>query len=223
MTAQGLGQRTVAAALVERLRQDILAGDYPPGTQLRQDALAEAMGVSRIPVREALLQLEAERLVEIAPHRGAVVTALSAEEVDDVLGLRALLEPRLLTRSVPHLAEEDFRRLETIQGEFAEAIRKMDRARWGALNAQLHLAMYAKAGLPRSLAIVAGLLQTSERYTRIQLASEAAWQRAQAEHAELIALCRARKSRDAVALLRRHIATVRSELDAMIRSGAPKG
>lgn len=223
MAVQGLGMRTVTAALVDRLRQDILSGDYPPGAQLRQDAIAASAGVSRIPVREALLQLEAEGLVEIAPHRGAVVTALSVEEVDDVLALRALLEPRLLSRSIPHLVAEDFRALESIQGEFVEAIAKADRGRWGALNARLHLVLYAKAGLPRSLAIVSGLLQTSERYTRIQLASEAACERAQAEHEELIALSRARKTREAVALLRRHIATVRTELDAMIRAGVPKG
>ena len=65
-----LKHRTLSAAIVDQLRQSILDGTYPAGSQLRQDALGEAYGVSRIPVREALFQLEAEGLVRIVPQKG---------------------------------------------------------------------------------------------------------------------------------------------------------
>ena len=98
---KGLGHRTIAAAAADELRRRILDGSYPGGRPLRQDALAEEFRISRIPVREALLQLEAEGLVRILPHRGAIVSELSIEEIEDIFELRALLEPRLLRRPVP--------------------------------------------------------------------------------------------------------------------------
>ena len=219
-----LQTRTLSAAIADRLRQDILGGTHASGTQLRQDALAASYGVSRIPVREALFQLEAEGLVDMVPHRGAVVTSLSPDEVRDVLDLRRLLEVRLLGGSIPQLNTADFAEIDGIHAAFGEAITRQDRSRWGALNAALHLAMYRRAPMPRTLAVVQGLLQTSERYTRLQLTTEAAWQRATREHGQLIALCRSRDVAAACALLEAHISAVRADLDAMmIGTGAGSG
>jgi DNA-binding GntR family transcriptional regulator len=208
--------RTMSAAIAAQLRQSVLDGSYGGGAQLRQDALAAAFGVSRIPVREALLQLEAEGLVQIVPHKGAVVTGLSQAEVDDVFELRVLLEARLLRRSVPRLTEEDFAEIDGVQRAFEDAIRRRDTGRWGALNAELHMALYRRADLPRTLGLVANLLTASERYTRIQLATQAAWERAQAEHAELIERCRKGETEQACALLVAHIGTVHDDLAAIL-------
>jgi DNA-binding GntR family transcriptional regulator len=208
--------RTISSAVSTQLRDAVLSGAYPSGAQLRQDALAAQYGVSRIPVREALLQLEAEGLVQIVPHKGAVVTGLSKAEVDDVFGLRLLLEVRLLKQSAPLLTDEDLADLDRIQRAFGEAIRGKDAARWGVLNAELHTALYRRADLPRTSAIVANLLTASERYTRIQLAGKSAWQRAQAEHGELIELCRRKETGAACAMLERHIAAVHHDLAAMM-------
>jgi DNA-binding GntR family transcriptional regulator len=211
-----LKHRTISEAIGTQLRDAVLSGVYPSGAQLRQDALAATFGVSRIPVREALLQLEAEGLVEIVPHKGAMVTGLSKAEVDDVFGLRLLLEARLLRSSAPRLTVEDFDDLDRIQNAFGSAIQTGDAARWGALNAELHRALYRRADLPRTFAIVANLLTASERYTRIQLSGATAWRRAQAEHGELIALCRRGETDAACALLERHIGTVHEDLAAMM-------
>jgi DNA-binding GntR family transcriptional regulator len=211
-----LKHRTISAAITTQLRDAVLSGEQPSGSQLRQDALAAQFGVSRIPVREALLQLEAEGLVHIVPHKGAVVTGLSKAEVDDIFGLRGLLEVRLLRRSAPLLEAEDFSEIDSIQKAFAEAIRGRDAARWGTLNAELHMALYRRADLPRTITVVANLLTASERYTRIQLTGKAAWQRAQTEHGELIDLCRAHETEAACMLLERHIATVHLDLATMM-------
>ncbi|MCU0820182.1 MAG: GntR family transcriptional regulator [Beijerinckiaceae bacterium] len=211
--------RTLAGAIVERVRQEILSGEHAPGAQLRQDALAASYGVSRIPVREALLQLEAEGLVAIEPHRGAVVTPLSPEEINDVFALRRMLEPRLICSSIPELSADDLAGLDAIQGAFAAAIEAGDAGRWGRLNAELHLAMYARARQPRTLAIVASLLQISERYTRLQLATREAWERATREHAELIAFCRKREAEAAAKAVEAHIATVHADLAGIVGLG----
>src|SRR5262245_49947763 len=81
---KGLAHRTLAAATAEELRRRILTGSFPAGYQLRQDALASEFGISRIPLREALLQLEAEGLIKIIPHRGAVVSELSIAEIEEL-------------------------------------------------------------------------------------------------------------------------------------------
>jgi DNA-binding GntR family transcriptional regulator len=216
-----LKHRTLSAAIVERLRQSILDGSQPSGTQLRQDALAETYGVSRIPVREALFQLEAEGLVRIVPHKGAIVSELSLDEINDVFDLRVLLEPRLLAGSAPNFTDEDFETLDAIQAKFEGAIAARDISRWGVLNADFHMALYARARLPRTLSIVAGLLQTSDRYTRVQLSRPEAMERAQREHGELIGLCRSRRFVEAGAFLGRHIEVVRADLVRVLGRGAP--
>ncbi|MCZ8271898.1 MAG: GntR family transcriptional regulator [Beijerinckiaceae bacterium] len=222
-----IAHRTLSALIVDQLRQSILAGVHVAGTQLRQDALAETYNVSRIPVREALFQLEAEGLVRIAPHKGAVVSELSLEEINDVFDLRAILEPRLLAHSLPLLDSSDFDQLESIQTRFRNSIATRNIREWGEINAEFHLALYSRASQPRSQAIVAGLLQTSDRYTRLQLSNTAAMDAAEKEHAELIALCRARKGDEACRFLAQHIETVRQGLlrvidrGLMARQGAP--
>lgn len=210
--ATGLKHRTLSSAIAERLRQEILSGQHASGAQLRQDALAAAYEVSRIPVREALFQLEAEGLVRIEPHKGAVVTSQSLEEVNDVFDLRVELEGRLFRASIPALTAAQLARLDEIQAQFASAIAARDIAQWGVLNAELHAALYAGARLPRTAAIVAGLLQTSDRYTRMQLSTPAAMKRAEREHADLIRLTGKRDVNGACALLVRHIETVRKDL-----------
>jgi DNA-binding GntR family transcriptional regulator len=210
--------RTLSAAIAERLRQEILSRPHLSGTQLRQDALAIAYGVSRVPVREALFQLEAEGLVRIVPHKGAVVTDQSIEEINDVFDLRAMLEPRLFRLSIPGLTAQDFERIDGLREAFTAAIKAKDRGQRGVLNAELHLALYARAALPRTTSTVAGLLQTSDRYTRLQLSTPAAMKRAEREHAELVALSKVQNVDAACALLARHIDVVRCDLITLLNA-----
>ncbi|MGP9821744.1 GntR family transcriptional regulator [Salinarimonas sp. NSM] len=220
--ADPLGQRTIAARAAEALRRRILSGAYPGGFALRQDALAAELGASRIPIREALVQLEAEGLVTIKPHRGAVVCALSAAEADELFALRALLEPRLLARSAPLLAEADFAALDAILAEYGARMRAHDPSRWGMLNTALHLRLYTHAGQPRTAGIVATLLASTDRYTRIQLAhgngngNGDGLARAEEEHAALVDLCRAGEHAAACALLAEHIDGARRALLALL-------
>lgn len=215
--ASTLKHRTLSGALLEEIRQAILSGRYPAGSQLRQDALADTYGVSRIPIREVLFQLEAEGLVKIVPQKGAIVSDLSQAEIDDVFELRALLEPRLFRRSAPLLSEEDFQQLEQIHESYVRAIGGGEIDQYGKLNARLHIVLYQRANMPRTQQIVASLLQTSDRYTRVQLSSIDAMKRAMEEHAELIRLSRAGNFEAAALLLETHISAVRIDLLAVLK------
>lgn len=150
---------TVADAAADELRRRIMSGEYPEGFQLKQDALAVEMGISRIPIREALVQLEGEGLVKSVPHKGAVVSELSISEIAELFELRGLLEPRLLKKSVPKLTPADFDEMDGIIAEYRRELHAQHQARWGELNTRLHAILMSKADQPRTLAIVNSLLQ----------------------------------------------------------------
>ncbi|SAK93308.1 GntR family transcriptional regulator [Caballeronia hypogeia] len=210
---------TVAERAADELRRKIMSGDLPEGFQLRQDALAAEFGISRIPVREALVQLEGEGLVRIVPHKGAVVSELSIDEISELFMLRGLLEPLLLKKSAPKLTQADFAELDAILGEYKQELHAQHPNRWGELNTRLHDVLMSRADQPRTMAIVTSLLQQTDRYTRLQLSLSAqSCQRAEEEHGELVRLCSIGDVRGAASLLKRHIEHACKELEEFILS-----
>src|SRR5579872_6774040 len=101
-------RQSLSAAVVERLRDKILSGELREGEQLRQDAIAAEFQISRIPVREALSHLAAEGLINIVANRGAVVSALSPEEIMQMFETRAVLECYMLRCAIPNMTAKDF-------------------------------------------------------------------------------------------------------------------
>lgn len=213
-----LSYPTRAEAAANELRRRILTGDYEDGFQLRQDALATELGISRIPLREALVQLESEGLVKILPHKGAIVSELSTEDITELFALRTLLEPVLLRKSIPKLTKQDFEQLDAILKEYSEMLHTVQPGRWGELNTQLHQLLLSKADQPRTAAIVDTLLQQTDRYTRMQLSlSEEAREVAESEHTELVNLCRKGDVDASAQLLKRHIEHAGEYLNAFLR------
>jgi DNA-binding GntR family transcriptional regulator len=184
---------------------------------LRQDVLAEELGVSRIPVREALVQLEAEGLVKIHAHRGAVVTGLEVEAIEELFELRSLVEPRLLEKSALHLDTRDFKQLRKILREYSDEMRLSHVGKWGEMNTQLHSCLYRHANSPRMEALAAKLLQNTDRFTRMQLMYPDGRARAEKEHETIVSLCHSKKIRAASAALRDHILDAGRALADVVR------
>jgi DNA-binding GntR family transcriptional regulator len=207
---------TRAVACADAIRQRILDGSYAGGMQLRQDALAEELGVSRIPVREALVQLEAEGLIKIHPHRGAIVTEISAQEISELFEMRALLEPRLLELSAPNLSADDYTEIRAILKEYASELKGLHIDRWGALNTALHALLYRHAKRPRMEYTVQQLLAASDRYTRMQLYYTDGQERAEREHELIVDLCAQAQYTTAAELLRVHIVHSGEDLSRLI-------
>jgi len=195
-------RRTIAAEAAEILRQRILSGDLRAGQPIRQEQIAQEMGVSRIPLREALKQLEAEGFVTIAPHKGAVVSTLSAEEAEELFALRLQLEAWLLREAIPRMREADFAHLDAI---IDESRAPDNLARWGELNWQFHEALYHPAGRPLSLRFLKRIHDNLDRYLRLQIAITRDWDRAYRDHQDLVALSRDGNVEAALALLENHI------------------
>ncbi|WP_047865229.1 GntR family transcriptional regulator [Rubrobacter aplysinae] len=194
--------RTTQDMVSEGLREAILGGTLAGGEALRQEELGERFGVSRIPVREALRQLEGEGLVEFHPHRSAVVTSLSYLEVEEISEIRVSLETLALRRALPMMSRESLDRagevLNLIDAE--EDLRKS----WGELNWRFHEALFAPAERPRLISLIKSQHTAFERYIRFHLAL-ADYDKPQHEHRELLELCRRGESGAAEALLARHI------------------
>jgi DNA-binding GntR family transcriptional regulator len=194
-------RKTAVELVLDELRARILSGQIGPGAALRQEALADELGVSRIPLREAIRLLSSEGLVEVVPHRGAFVSMLSVDEVQEFFDLRLRLEPWLLHEAALHIDEADLDRAEAI-------VIRMDGAgveQWGKLNWELHNVLYAPAGRPAAVGIVRMLHEKSERYFRFQVVNAPIRQQAHVEHMALIAFCRQRKADEAQLALEQHI------------------
>ncbi|WP_273886562.1 GntR family transcriptional regulator [Rubrobacter naiadicus] len=184
------------------LRDAILSGALAGGTPLRQEEIARRFGVSKIPVREALRQLEGEGLVSFYPHRGAVVSRLSRLEVEEITEIREMLEPVALGKAFPRLGEEEFARAEDILRQIDEEEDLI--SRWGELNWRFHATLFAPAGRPRLMEIIRMQHVAFERYIRMHLALSD-YEKPQREHYELLELCRRGDEEAALALLARHV------------------
>jgi DNA-binding GntR family transcriptional regulator len=202
----GIPRQSLASAVADKLRAMIIRGDVQEGEQLRQDAIAADFQVSRIPVREALRQLEAEGLIKIVAHRGAVVSALSADDIEELFDIRALLECEVLKLSIPNLTDAEFEKAESILETYEKALwMKEEVGTWGRLNWQFHATLYSRANRPHFMSIIKIINNNGDRYTRLQLYLTQAFERAKQEHRQLLELCRKRDIDAASGLLERHI------------------
>ncbi|MCS0789241.1 GntR family transcriptional regulator [Cytobacillus firmus] len=103
------------------IREAIIRGDFKPGERLKQSDLADKMGVSRMPVREAFRKLESEGLIKLEPHKGAVVKSISIEDIEEIYALRSELEKMAVYQSVDLLTDEDIAQLSSLVAEMENA------------------------------------------------------------------------------------------------------
>jgi len=158
-TPDPIGSTRVAAYL----REAILGGDLKPGDRIRQEDIAERLGASRLPVREALRMLEAEGLTEHEARKGARVPRLSPHEVDVVYRMRERLEPLALTESMPRLGPDEHARLEEVQ-ERIEA--NEDLEKFLDLDREFNMLTYYGCDLDPLMSNVTRLWNSTQHYRR---------------------------------------------------------
>ncbi len=138
--------RTLTDTVTSQLRDLIIAGEIPPGTALRLRSLAIRLGVSVMPVREALRVLEAERLVVVSPHRGATVLQISANEVEEIYAMRAGLERLAAKRAMERILPQEVLSLSQQFEVMAKAAKADDLDRFSLEDRKFHGMLYAVAG-----------------------------------------------------------------------------
>ena len=195
--------------VVKALRDDILDGVLPPGLQLRQEALAEQYGVSRVPAREALRQLEAEGLVSSEPNKGAFVSTLSIEEIDEMLDIRIALELRALKLALPGITSAVVAKAKRILAAYD---RSDDPQEWRDLNLAFHLCLYAPCKRPRMLKMIEDVSLVNYRFLRTWISTTVGSAKPQAQHRLLLEACAAHDDKRALRLLEAHIEHTRDAL-----------
>ncbi len=218
-TSVAIKRRTVTSSVVDLIRDRIISGFYKGGQQIRQEAIAEEAGVSRIPIREALLQLEAEGLVVIHTHKGAVVASLTVEDAIDIFEARLALEPFILKQAIERATDIDIEHVKHALADYSKGLEeKVAPAKLSELNWAFHKAMSRPARRPRSLALLSSLYNSADRYLRLQIDARTAQAKALEDHEALAAAFAEGNQTLAQKLLKKHIADARDDVIAGLKA-----
>lgn len=187
------------------LREAILRSELKPGERLDQTKIAEQLKVSRTPVRNALLILSNEGLVEMAPHAGAVVSEMQPEEIEEIYFIRGVLEGIAARLAAESLTDEDVALLGT-------RLKDLDRAgnpdEWIHHNKHFHLQIYSAAKRPRLLSLIASIHDLTLPYSYRYIGSEDHRRIASVGHHQIFEACRQRDGLRAEAAVKEHLETV---------------
>ncbi|HEU4568713.1 MAG TPA: GntR family transcriptional regulator [Marmoricola sp.] len=201
----------------ESLRAAILGGEVAPGERLGEVELAEQLGVSRTPVREALRRLAADGLVEVLPNRGARVAQWTTEDLEEIYDLRAMLESHGAARAAERIDPAELPALHRLCAEMeacAERGRKRDLDRLAELNAELHRRIVDAAASPRLASLIAAVVQVPLVMRTFQRYDADALQRSLGHHRELVAALAAQDGEWARSVMRSHVLAAKAVLVA---------
>ena len=207
---------TAAATVLAELRRAISTGELAPGQQLVQESLAERLGVSRVPLREALQVLEGEGQVVHEPHRGYFVTELSLADLVEVYHLRAVLEAEAARTAVPLLTDADVESLQRLVDAVNTASGRGDIAAMIGANRAFHLALVDAARMPRLSRLVSSLWDATDVYRSVYYGSAPNRERVDHEHAAIMAAIRSRDVAAVIVELDAHREHAVAELAALM-------
>ncbi|MFK0119842.1 GntR family transcriptional regulator [Streptomyces sp. NPDC090994] len=198
-------QRRAADLVFEHLQERIVAGELAPGDRLDPTDIAESLGVSRTPVREAILQLDSAGLVRRLPYRGVVVAELDRGLAEEVTALRIQLETLAARIAVPRLRETDLATMREAHERLGQALTSEHPQReFNELNRRFHLALYERAESPVLLRTIESLTGQAER---IRMHFDLRQSPAGRHHQEILDACARRDVEAVVAATRDHILT----------------
>lgn len=207
--------RTVKDQLVDLLRDEIIRGTFEPGERLRLEDVASRFDVSTMPVREALRELESEGLVTIYPHRGAVVTELTVEDLQDIYDIRATLEAMATRLAVPPMTESTLDELTHIVDQMDMQLGHV--ATLVKLNHQFHTTLYNQSGRRHLCELNQALRYRTQHYLHAYMDDLGSMAMAQEEHRAVLDACRCRDAEEAASLVGEHVTKVGQALVEFVR------
>ncbi len=214
-----LNHRTMKDSVADVFRNLILTNQLEPGERLIQIRLAEQLGISRTPVREALQKLASEGLVTFSPYRGATVAEFSPSELDDIYSIRIALEGYCARLAALRITDEQLEQLEALFGQMKEEYRRADRWQLLAVNREFYAVLYAIPNRPRLYDLTMKYLDMANLYRRMALAQESYFKRIVEGHKELLAVLRERDSEGVERVLRVQMEEIREMLQEVIHEG----
>lgn len=177
---------TAQEAVLAELRRAIASGELKPGESIAQATLAERLGVSRVPVREALKILQGEGQVEYQPHHGYSVTRLDLDDLREAYRIRQLLETEAARISVPEFGPEQISALARAARDVDDAGDRQDYAAMAEANRRFHFLLVEGAGMPRLTHLVRILWDSTDVYRSFYYTDAANRHRVRAEHAGIV-------------------------------------
>jgi DNA-binding GntR family transcriptional regulator len=197
--------------VTQSLRAAIVSGEMPPGAVYSAPALGARFGVSPTPVREAMVDLAREGLVEAVPNKGFRVTAVSDAELDEIAALRMLIEPPTVRQVTPRIPDDAIAGLRTMAQEIVDQAAAGDLIAYTEADRRFHLAVLDYSGNARLVSLVSDLRSQTRLYGLAGMISRGTLAASATEHLDLVDLIAARDARGAGALMSRHIGRVRAE------------
>ncbi len=210
-------RQTVLESVADRLRSMIVSRQLEPGERLVQSELAERLGVSRTPVREALHKLASEGLVTSSAHKGATVTSFSTEELLGVYSVRIALEGYGAYLAAQSISEEDLQQLEALVHKMKEIVQTGDRMRLLEVNREFYAVLFAATGQPRLCEMIMSHLDLAAMYRRLAFTLDSQYATTVAYHEELLATLWRRDSEAAENLARSGLVKTASDLITLLR------
>ncbi|WP_424933832.1 GntR family transcriptional regulator [Amaricoccus macauensis] len=200
--------------IYEGLRNDILSGKLTPGAPLRQDDIARQHGVSKMPVREALMKLEADGYVLFRKNRGAIVREVSVAELLNLMDIRIALECKALELAIPNQVAADHEQAGRLLDDYAS---HRSSAQWSEMNRAFHHMLYEPCGNPQLLEMITDIQRRIGPATRLLVSETSGLERPDREHREILRACIEGDVARGVDLLKAHITTTRKEIAAQFR------
>ena len=212
----GRGERVAHGTLVDvvtrALRDAIVEGRLQPGERIRQEAVAREFGTSRIPVREALRQLQSEGLVTLSPNVGARVARLDVGELVEVYLVRERLEPLALLHAATGMSAELLDALRGYEVEMEAASKAGDKARWLTIDTRFHRETYEAAAMPRLMRLIDQCWDSTHQYRHVYVGTAQRYALAEADHRIIIESLARGDGEGAATILQMHIRRVRLTL-----------
>lgn len=203
------------------LRERIASGILHPGQQLRQELIASELGLSVVPVREALKTLEAEGQVVYAPHRGYFVARLDFREFVEAYRIRELLEDEAVRRGLPLLVDEDISRMQEAIDDIDGFSQSKDIMSVNAANRRFHFTLFDAADMPRLTNFIRILWEMTEPYRSLYIADATHRQLVNDEHKAILDAVRERSVNDVIKLLREHRDNTMDTVKAILTDEEP--
>jgi DNA-binding GntR family transcriptional regulator len=201
---------------VAGIRAEILSGRLKAGQRLTQAALAERLGTSRFPVREALAILAQQGLVTTTSGQGAAVARLSPDEIEELFGLRVMLEPALADHIIHNISARDVDQFRAFVEEMEE-ICYTSPARWSELNYKFHAEMYRLSNRPHTTRIVTQLLTLVQPYSKVAVFALGAQRDVLLEHRRLLQSLEHRDAEALSAAISEHVGNAKDNLISVLR------
>lgn len=207
---------TAQEAVLQELRRAIMARELKPRDRIGQAEVADRLGVSRVPVREALKMLEAEGQVTYRPHRGFTVTELSLAELEELYLMRRLLESEAVRQAMPNVDGELLGKLWELLEETERVCAAGDFLGVMENDREFHLALFERSRLPRLIQSIRLLWQNAEPYRGVFLNDPASRRRARREHRAIVEACERGDAEGAVSALDIHRDNAITDLTAIL-------